>query len=296
MKVFISWSGDISKKLAEELQTWLNGIIQAVTPYVSSQDIEKGELWDANITQELSDTNIGILCLTRDNLTAPWILFEAGAIAKSAKNARVCPILFGALKKTDLNLPLSRYQGIYFNEKEIKELLVTINSAIEKSSGPQQSLPTATLDMLFKTLWPQLEEKVAEIIKASTVAGPTEPVRSQQDTLDEMLTLLRKMSSDSERNNSGTSKVNSRKFERFTGKVVVDFDRLVKSMDLEDYGNNYDKIHQMRKDLRMLVKYLGSDGLAEIISVSNYPSRENVRNQIATKVFEDEDEDNNLEL
>ena len=41
-KVFISWSGDLSKKIAEELRFWLPAVLQFVKPYFTPNDIEKG--------------------------------------------------------------------------------------------------------------------------------------------------------------------------------------------------------------------------------------------------------------
>lgn len=39
MKVFVSWSGELSKKIAEELKKWIPCIIQSATVFYSSEDI-----------------------------------------------------------------------------------------------------------------------------------------------------------------------------------------------------------------------------------------------------------------
>ena len=41
MKVFISWSGEKSKKIAEVFRDWLPQVIQAIEPFVSFEDIKR---------------------------------------------------------------------------------------------------------------------------------------------------------------------------------------------------------------------------------------------------------------
>ena len=89
MNVFLGWSGNLSHKVAKELVLWITQVIQAVKPWISSQDIEKGARWFKEIGESLSNTDFGILCLTGSNLSAPWILFEAGALSKSSGQANV---------------------------------------------------------------------------------------------------------------------------------------------------------------------------------------------------------------
>ena len=79
MKIFISWSGPRSKAMAEALKEWLPNVIQAVDPWVSSSDIDAGMRWTPALAEQLQQTQLGILCLTAENLNAPWLLFEAGA-------------------------------------------------------------------------------------------------------------------------------------------------------------------------------------------------------------------------
>ena len=71
MKVFISWSGNTSLKVAQLLREWLPYVINSIEPYVSSDDIDKGARWSVDIAKELEDSTFGILCVTKDNLEAP---------------------------------------------------------------------------------------------------------------------------------------------------------------------------------------------------------------------------------
>ena len=76
MKLFISWSGEFSRKVAECLSVWIPTIIQTVEVFYSPDDIAKGENWGNRLSEELEQSNFGIVCLTPENVLAPWIHFE----------------------------------------------------------------------------------------------------------------------------------------------------------------------------------------------------------------------------
>lgn len=183
-KVFISWSGDLSHRLAEALREWLPGVLQFVKPYFTPEDIEKGARWGSDIAGELESSDIGIICLTKDNTQKPWILFEAGALSKSLDKAKVCTVLFG-LDTTDLKGPLTIFQHTKFQCDEFKKLVRSINNA-----GGDAKLDDAVLNDVFDMWWPKLEEKVKGILEAHTSAAPTEE-RPERDMLEEILELTR---------------------------------------------------------------------------------------------------------
>ena len=110
MRVFISWSGDLSKALAEAIRNWLPSALQYVKPYFSPSDIEKGSKWATEIFKELSASTTCIIVLTRENLASNWVMFEAGAISCTIDRARVCPLIFD-LEETDLQGPLAQFQA-----------------------------------------------------------------------------------------------------------------------------------------------------------------------------------------
>ena len=190
MKVFVSWSGELSCKIAEVLKKWIPCIIQSVEVFFSPEDIEKGDNWDKTISNELSQCNYGIICLTSENTTAPWINFEAGAIAKSL-DSRITALMVN-IKPSDIKGPLSRYQATRFEKNDFFQLISAINKALETP------LEHNVLQNTFDTMWVALEQEANEVIekyssKATTLYENKE--LSENNPLEEILQLLRTQNS-----------------------------------------------------------------------------------------------------
>jgi TIR domain len=185
MKIFISWSGDKSKMVAEFLKNWIEQIIQSTEPWISV-DIDKGKKWNQEITQNLEESKVGILCITRDNINAPWILFEAGAISKS-HDSYVCTFLID-LVPTDLTGPLSIFQATRFNKEDVFKLITTINQIIQKNGG--KSLSIENLKSVFETFYPKLEQKI-ESISNNSNTKTEKAIRTDRELLEETVQILR---------------------------------------------------------------------------------------------------------
>ncbi|MDF3078128.1 MAG: hypothetical protein K0S09_2017 [Sphingobacteriaceae bacterium] len=132
MKLFISWSGELSHRIALALMDWFPYVINQVVPFVSSESIRKGERWGLDIHSELSKSRFCLVCLTRENLSEPWIMFEAGAISGSTGRSRVCAILFDGLRQKDIGAPLSLFQNSGFERDEFRKLLLSVNDSFGK--------------------------------------------------------------------------------------------------------------------------------------------------------------------
>lgn len=191
MKVFISWSGEQSKEIGLAFKNWIPAVIQAVKPYFSSSDIDKGSRWASEISKELEQSRVGLICLTRENLEAPWIMFESGALSKSIENSKVCPMLFG-VETTDLTGPLVQFQATVFNKVEVRKLMESINSELGDNG-----LAKDVLDSVFDKWWPELESNVNEII-SKKVPNKANNVRTERDLLEEILSLTRLLNRDNE--------------------------------------------------------------------------------------------------
>ena len=185
MKVFISWSGEPSRKVAVALRDWIPYLIQAAKPFVSSEDVGKGRRWPLGLAQALESSDVGIICLTRDNRAAEWLLFEAGAISKSVKDGHACTLLLGGLKPSDVTGPLSLFQHTVFEKVDFKKLMLAINEALGK-----EQIQETVLNTLFEKLWPDIEEKVQKALKDVPETG-TAPVRTDREMIEETLELCR---------------------------------------------------------------------------------------------------------
>lgn len=157
MKLFLSWSGEISHKLAVYFREWIPLVLQSVDPYVSSEDIDKGTRWSSDIAQELEESNYGIICVTHQNLKAPWINFEAGALSKALDKANVAPFLFN-IKKSEVDGPLVQFQLTVFEKNDFQKLIHSIN----KASGTS-NLTSQKLDKIFDQWWPDLEDNLNKL-------------------------------------------------------------------------------------------------------------------------------------
>jgi hypothetical protein len=83
-------------------------IVNAFNPWLSKKSIEKGVNWSIELTAALAKAKAGIICLTPSNLVEPWILFEAGAVAKAVtEKPRACTLLIG-LKSSDVKGSLAQ--------------------------------------------------------------------------------------------------------------------------------------------------------------------------------------------
>ena len=157
MKVFISWSGDISLKVATVFRDWLPSVIQSIEPYVSSEDIDKGARWSTDIAKELENSTFGILCVTKENIEAPWLSFEAGALSKTMEKSFVSPFLFD-IKRSEVQGPILQFQSTIFEKKDIKKLINTLNKACGESG-----ISDARLEKAFEVWYPTLEKELSEL-------------------------------------------------------------------------------------------------------------------------------------
>ena len=74
MKVFISWSGERSHSLGDALHDWIPLVLHYAEPWLSEADIEAGQRWAEQVAKELEASQLGIICVTRENVSSPWAI------------------------------------------------------------------------------------------------------------------------------------------------------------------------------------------------------------------------------
>jgi Predicted nucleotide-binding protein containing TIR-like domain/TIR domain len=181
MRVFLSWSGQASRIVAEALRDWLPSVIQAIEPWLSSEDIPLGGRWQTKIAERLETSSVVIVCLTRENATATWLTYEAGAL--SQLNTVVCPYLLD-LEPPEVSGPLSQFQCAKADRQDTLALLRILNV---RTVYPLQN---DLLTRVFELHWPSLQTRLDEIRRTL----PDAPLpRSIDEKIDEMLLLLRQL-------------------------------------------------------------------------------------------------------
>jgi hypothetical protein len=179
VKIFLSWSGERSKAVALALRDWLPIVLHYAEPWISHTDIAPGERWSVEIGKELEATHFGLICLTKENLNAPWLLFEAGALSKSMDKGSVVPYLFDT-DFSDVAGPLAQFQAKKADKPMTLEVILAINA---KSERP---IEVNRLNTLFQLAWPELERRLSAI-PAADPGKKHKPARTQHDVLEDLV-------------------------------------------------------------------------------------------------------------
>ena len=172
MNIFICWSGDRSKRLANALQTYLPQFIPVFqsapdkNSLFVSDDITKGSRWFDEVERQLDVADAGLVCITREALQSGWIHFEAGALARAVrKNATKARAHGGTLytyllgvQPDELTGPLAEYQSTRFDREDTKRLCAAIAGSMKDDAPPR-----ATWEAAFDQKWKAFAETVMGI-------------------------------------------------------------------------------------------------------------------------------------
>lgn len=162
MKVFICWSGETSMQIATQLRDWLSLINHNIHPFMSHEDIGKGIRWASKLAEELDDSNFGIICLTPENLSAPWLHFEGGALSKVA-GSHVIPVLF-QINRNDIQGPLAQFQLAVLDQKDqMRGVLESINNTMDPNEK------SSVWERAFEVNWSTLEAGIQTLVSQARI-------------------------------------------------------------------------------------------------------------------------------
>jgi hypothetical protein len=181
MDVFISWSGTRSFAMAEFLRSWIQVVLQATKPWFSDE-IQRGATWGTEISKSLERSPVGILCITPENKEQPWLLYEAGALAKGSDKNRVIPLLLD-MDKADLAPPLGHFNAALCNDVGIKEVITTLNACLV------EPLPLSVVEASLAAHMPTFRHEMDKIKEMAKPARTTK-VRPDSDKIDQLLAMM----------------------------------------------------------------------------------------------------------
>lgn len=167
MKIFISWSKNKSRCLAEETKKLIKNTLGNSVELFFSPDMYKGTCVDNVIHENLLKSERCIVCITAENFKNPWLMYEAGVVygANHSKVQRgiVIPILFEYIPEWSswIDKPLNRYvpirlQGQNYNYEQGKSEVKKFLTELADELGIKVKF--------FERNWKQYLDSIEEII------------------------------------------------------------------------------------------------------------------------------------
>lgn len=182
MTVFISSSGKKSNVVALILHNWLEEMFDTIIEFVSSTDFETGSHWRDSLNEAMSSADCALLCVTRENVNSPWLVYEAGALNENVET--LIPVLFG-VSPLRLRGPLRMFQPVPFDFDDMRALTAQLNQLCG-----EDRLPAQELERRFQARYPVAEALIEEKLSED---GPL------TDNLDEKLDAILSRLSELER-------------------------------------------------------------------------------------------------
>lgn len=132
-QLFISWSGENGKKVANLIYDWIDKAYKNVRANVFlSTKIESGRQSFTEIMNGLENCTKGIFILTQERMNSPWLYFEAGAISKANNDNWVIPIYVDIKRDMLGGSPLGEFQSEYsFCFNDLEEIIFEIGDELE---------------------------------------------------------------------------------------------------------------------------------------------------------------------
>ncbi len=155
--VFISWSGRKAEAVGHELKRRLAELFEQDIAWMSKQDIDVGMRSNREIDRALEGIHFGIICCTCVSVASPWVLFEAGAIAKDPARSRPYVYLIDMVRE-NLPKPLQQFQTAECTRAGTWDLVRAIHKSLQ--GDPE---PTPAFRKRFDGVWRPLKTKLLHL-------------------------------------------------------------------------------------------------------------------------------------
>ena len=169
-KIFISWSKNKSKELAEATKNFLENTLGNSIEFFFSPEMYKGTCADNEIHKNLLECDKCLVCITSENFKNPWLLYEAGVVYganySKANKRIVIPILFEDVPEWSswVDKPLNRYVTIQLQNSN-HEFAVGKKSFIEFLTELACEFNIKFEKERFNRNWSTYEKEIKKILE-----------------------------------------------------------------------------------------------------------------------------------
>ena len=111
VKIFISWFGNYSRKVAKELRDLLNLLYDAFELFMSESDINPSADWEFEIDNQQHNTDVMIAILTAKSIRSSAVNYEIGRMGtiKTPKTKVYTILAESTLKSVKIGWPLNKF-------------------------------------------------------------------------------------------------------------------------------------------------------------------------------------------
>jgi hypothetical protein len=177
LDLFLSWSGEPSRKAAEAFDVWIKVMVPGTATWVSSLNIDSGAQSREEVNRALRSCKYGVAFVTEETHESAWINFEAGALWNSLADQNLIHVVLLDNKRVDLKKPLGSFQSTLVEAEDMFKLVTGVNRA---STRPQSA---DNLRIVFDARWPELEASLKKAIQGASGVAAKPATQSATDQI-----------------------------------------------------------------------------------------------------------------
>jgi len=188
MKVFVTWSGDLGREVADAIRDLWPDVISDLDVAMSLSQREFSVARFAASAEALPACCAAVIIVTRESQESPWLQFEAGTLATSITAAKTTLLLLD-LNKADLLGPLAMFESVELSRPAVRDFLARLD--LSRASA---TATCAGFDDRFESWWPSFGRRLKlALAKASNVDDDYRRRRSEAEVLSDVRAELHRL-------------------------------------------------------------------------------------------------------